>query len=485
MTLPSRTIAIIGGGFSGTVLATHLLRLSYWKPLRVVLVERDRIGRGVAYADRDYPYLLNVPAGRMPASSRDPQEFLRFVRKTHPDATAEDFLPRSLYGQYLESLLADVEERSPAHVTLERIQGDVVALRRESDTAHPHLTLTLEDGQEISAEAVVLATGNPPPGPLPGAESLAGTGRYSRDPWQAPQTFLPGETVLTVGTGLTMADVVLAGYAATGGKLQFHALSRHGLIPPSQTTFRFRAAQCDGDGGALLRAASASARQLVHAVRGLALLTQGQAGDWREAITFVRNLAPALWQRLSAKERQRFLRHARTYWDIHRHRLPQTTLAGLMQLRRAGSLQVHAGRILAMEPAADRVRVTWRPRGASEPQTLLVDRVVNCTGPDYNPKRTQDPLLAQLLSSAMVSTDALGLGLRTGPYGAVLDAQGGLASDLFYLGPMLRADHWESTAVHELRGHAERLAHFLTATTAVERGMPPRLTEPQRMSSIA
>jgi hypothetical protein len=26
---------------------------------------------------------------------------------------------------------------------------------------------------------------------------------------------------------------------------------------------------------------------------------------------------------------------------------------------------------------------------------------------------------------------------------------------------MLRADHWEATAVTELRGHAERLAHHL------------------------
>jgi uncharacterized NAD(P)/FAD-binding protein YdhS len=85
----------------------------------------------------------------------------------------------------------------------------------------------------------------------------------------------------------------------------------------------------------------------------------------------------------------------------------------------------------------------------------------------------------------MVSADALGLGLRTGQHGAMLDAHGGLSSDLFYLGPMLRADHWECTAVHELRGHAERLSHYLTATAAAERGVPARLPEPQRVRSIA
>jgi uncharacterized NAD(P)/FAD-binding protein YdhS len=485
VTSPSRTIAIVGGGFSGTVLASHLLRFSYWKPLHVVLVERGRIGRGVAYAESEYPYLLNVPAARMSTSSRDPQEFLRFARQKLPDARAEDFLPRSLYGEYLESLLAEAEARSPPHVRLERVQGEVQAIRRQEDAAQRCLTLALADGRIIAADTVVLATGNPPPAQLPGIEALAGTGRYFADPWAAPQTFRPGETILAVGTGLTMADVVLAGAAATGGQVQLHALSRHGLIPPSQTAFRFSAAQCEGDGGTLLRAASTSARSLLRAVRELARGLEAQGSDWREAVTFVRNLAPALWQRLSSRERQRFLRHARTYWDIHRHRLPQATLSGLMQLRLAGQLHVHAGRIVRLEPAGNRVQVTWRPRGSDENHILVVDRIVNCTGPDYNPRRTCSALLEQLLSDGLVSPDTLGLGLRTGSHGAVQDGQGRLASDLYYLGPLLRADHWESTAVPELRGHAERLAHFLAVPAAAGRTLPVRLPEPQRFRSIA
>src|SRR5262249_53336902 len=154
----------------------------------------------------------------------------------------------------------------------------------------------------------------------------------------------------------TMADTVLAGSEtmesrATSGAgtptgaarntsspsaVTFHAISRRGLVPPSQTAFRH--AGCDDDGKALLRAASFSARRLVRAVRELTDEVQSRGGDWREAITCVRNLAPALWQRLSARERQRFLRHARPYWDVHRHRLPQETLAKLHDLRRASHL---------------------------------------------------------------------------------------------------------------------------------------------------
>ena len=60
------TLAIIGGGFSGTVLAAKLLRRPPSDATDIVLIERGpSVGRGVAYAAREFPYLLNVPAARL------------------------------------------------------------------------------------------------------------------------------------------------------------------------------------------------------------------------------------------------------------------------------------------------------------------------------------------------------------------------------------------------------------------------------------
>jgi uncharacterized NAD(P)/FAD-binding protein YdhS len=174
-----------------------------------------------------------------------------------------------------------------------------------------------------------------------------------------------------------------------------------------------------------------------------------------------------LWQRLPTRERKRFLRHARPYWDVHRHRLPQQTLAKLDQLQQDEKLHVHAGRLLNFELVGEKVRVSWRARGSDEIQTMLVDRVINCTGADYNPTRSRDPLMRSLLGQGLAAPDTLGLGLRTGTHGAVIDSRNRVASNLYYIGPMLRADHWECTAAQELRGHAERLAHHLV-TPAVK-----------------
>jgi uncharacterized NAD(P)/FAD-binding protein YdhS len=461
MTLLPRTIVIVGAGFSGTAVAINLLRLSYWKPVRVVLVERaPHMARGIAYADRSYPYLLNVPAGRMSLNSGDPLEFLQFVQQQLPEATAEDFLPRSLYGEYLESALLDAELSAPPHVHLHRVRGDVCAIERTGRSG-ASFHVELDDGTHFVADDVVLALGNPQPGRLPGTEALLESSRYIEAPWSSPPVFQPGETALVIGTGLTMADIVVAGSESTLDRVSFRAISRHGLLPPSQTAFRH--AGCDGQNTTLLHAASFSTRRLLRAVRELSEEVEHRGGDWREAITCVRNLAPTLWRRLPNRERHRFLRHVRSYWDVHRHRLPQSTLSKLEQLQQGNKLHVHAGRILNFELVGEKIRVRWRARGSDDIQTLLVDRIINCTGPDYNLVRSRDPLMRSLLMQGLVTPDSLGLGLRTGAHGAVIDSRNRVAGNLYYIGPMLRADHWECTAAQELRSHAERLAHHLVA----------------------
>jgi uncharacterized NAD(P)/FAD-binding protein YdhS len=435
------------------------------------------MARGAAYADRSYAYLLNVPAGRMSMNSSDPLEFLKFAQKRIPEATEDDFLPRALYGDYLESVLLNAELPSPEHVQLHKVRGDVCAVERTSGSSN--FRVEFDDRTMFIADDVVLALGNPPPANLPGTQALRASPQYIADPWSAPSSFKPKESVLVIGTGLTMADTVIAGDEATAGEATFHAISRHGMIPPTQTAFRH--AGCDGNDGPLLRAASHSARRLFRAVRNLTDDVQSRGGDWREAITRVRTLAPSLWQRLPTKERQRFLRHARPYWDVHRHRLPTQTLAKLNEMQRQNKLHVHAGRISSFELVGEKIRVSWRARGGNTTQTLLVDRVVNCTGADYNPARSQDPLMRSLLKNGALAPDALGLGLRTSAYGAVIDSRNRVTNNLYYIGPMLRADHWECTAAQELRVHAEQLARHL-ATPVVKSTPSTRSTERSRAS---
>jgi uncharacterized NAD(P)/FAD-binding protein YdhS len=264
-----------------------------------------------------------------------------------------------------------------------------------------------------------------------------------------------------------MVDVAYA-LSREGGQMPLvRSISRHGLLPLGQTIFRPKAIQDDGD---FLLSNAASIRRVLKMSRALSARVERTGGDWREVVTFIRHLAPDLWQRLPDQERRRFLRHVQSYWDVHRHRVPPSMAARIEHMRRSGRLKVHAGRIQELVPEGDELRVMWRQRGARENDSFAVSAVINATGPDYALRRSADPLLRSLRAAGLVSADPLNLGLRTARYGACLAADGSASSHLFYLGPMLRADHWEATAVPELRAHAEQLARHLAG--------PPLSTPP-------
>jgi uncharacterized NAD(P)/FAD-binding protein YdhS len=453
-----KTFIIVGAGFSGTVLAANLLRQSPAAGADVVLIERsDAMGRGVAYAAHEFPYLLNVPAARSSADSRDPLQFLHFAQARIANVDGEDFLPRALYGDYLQDLLLKAEREAPPQVRLIRVFGEVTGISQAH--AGAQLKAQVAGHDPILGDVVILALGNPST-PLPGwANELHGHAGFRQDPRDLPQTLTAQDSVLIVGNGLTMADAASALSRHPERVPTLHTISRRGLIPKTQASFHADAMR---GGGEALLSTTHSLRKVLRACRELTCEVENLGGDWREAVAFIRNLAPALWRRMPDAERRRFVRHLQVHWDVHRHRLPPQLTERIENLRRSGKLRIGAGRIQQIVADKRRLRVAWRPRGSGATAHMTVDLVVNATGPNYNIERTTDPLMVSLRAAGLISSDALKLGVRTARFGACVDAQGRAGEQLYYLGPMLRADHLDATAAAELRQHAEQLAAHLT-----------------------
>lgn len=462
------TFTLVGGGFSGTVLAVQLLRRLPAAPARIVLVDpAPEPGRGVAYARLAYPYLLNVPAGQLSIERTRPNDFVDYAKRTLGAATARDFLPRALYGDYLIERLRLAIQRAPAQVSFEHVRAEAVAV--EKTRRHSWL-VTLSSGERIASEAVVLATGHARPAPLAAARGLD----RPNDLWEETGAIAPDKDVLILGTGLTMADAVcrLAQHGDRSGRIM--ALSRHGLLPQPQSDF---CRGCyEGDAETLERLAGVSARALLHHARGLADEAGEDWRDWREVIAYLREHAPAIWHAMPEAERARFLRHVRPYWDVHRHRLPAATAEVLANLFADRRLEARAGRLLSLEPWGDRIRASVLPRGAAAPEHQVFDHVINCTGPDARIAQSRDPLWRTLVAGGLVKPDPLGLGLCTGAGGELLDSAGRVQRNAWYLGPLLRAEHWEATAVPELRVRAEQLAaRLVTGFGGETRRSPARV----------
>src|ERR1700735_3328353 len=170
---PITTIAIVGGGVSGTLTAFHLVRQG--TPARVILIDkRPDFGLGLAYSTPSLRHLLNIPAGKISALPDQPDHFLNWLRKHHdPAATEKTFAPRAVFGRYIQSLLASA---SPIE---EKIATVVYVRRHDSGPV-----LTLDNGCELRADLVVLATGNFDPAPLPGITKAASdSGLYRHNAW--------------------------------------------------------------------------------------------------------------------------------------------------------------------------------------------------------------------------------------------------------------------------------------------------------------
>ena len=403
----------------------------------VVIDRTGRFGLGVAYSTPFEGHLLNVRSNRMSAVDGRPDDFVQWLEAHRPDlADPEDFAPRAVYGRYVQDRLAGMTARHPGMI--ERRVGEVEAVLEGR--------VRLADGTEVEGKAVVLATGNP----SPGTASSEAT-RVIRDGWAkgALDGIGPDDSVLIVGTGLTMVDM-LQSLQNKGWQGKAVALSRRGLLP--------RAHGARPDKPAILppEAKSGEASGRMKAARTLA-----RSAGWREIMEAYRPITAQLWAETGTDVRRRMVRHLRPWWDVHRHRIAERVADGLERLKAEGRLSVVSGRLGAVTSDGNGVTATWRPRGGGEAAPLTADWMIDCTGPGHS--AATDPLTAPLIAAGRARMDPLGLGLDLDEEGRVLNADGAADPRLLVLGPPARAAFWETIAVPDIRKRIENAARLLSA----------------------
>jgi uncharacterized NAD(P)/FAD-binding protein YdhS len=186
-----------------------------------------------------------------------------------------------------------------------------------------------------------------------------------------------------------------------------------------------------------------------------------RGADMRDVVDAMRPYTQAIWQGLSDADRVRFLRRYARFWLINRSRMAPAAAGWVEELREEGRLRIVAAAIASVEADGARLAVRLRPRSGGPVETVHVDAAVNCAGPADSPFAAGSPLYRSLLESGLARPHRLGLGLDTGPAGAVRDAEGRLSETLYTIGWLRRGELWESLAIPELRDQAAELAAVL------------------------
>ncbi len=466
---PVATIVVVGGGASGTLTAVQLLRRSA-PGLRVVLVERgEQIGPGVAYSTEDEQHRLNVPAGQMIALPDRPYDFLEWVRQENPETQPQEYLARRTFGRYLVDLL-DRTAADANGIFFDRIRAEVTSVLPGVDGAPA--TVALDDGQEIEADRVVLAIGNGKPTDLPGIDpEVIESGKYAGDPWAKGllEKAVNDEVVMLIGTGLTTIDMAISLGGPGGPEMQ--AVSRHGLLPRAHgdtMPVRGRPVALPDDRCSLTELTSRLLTEI--AVAG------ARGEDWRVAFDSLRPITNDLWKSLDRRDQKRFITDMSRLWGVHRHRMAPRVALRLERLKVNRRLRIRAASIQRVTLEGEKLAVDLKLSNADAHDRLLADRIINCTGPTWDPRRLDHPLVNGLLEQGVLRADALGIGFDIDDDGALIGSDASASEQIFVIGPPRNGVLLETTAVPEIGQQAELLSNLLLSGLAGTLGSARQLS---------
>lgn len=444
-------VAVIGFGFSGLMVVANLVR-GATAPLLIYVIDPALDARGVAYGTTCPQHLLNVSASRMGAFADDIGGFYGWLQTPEGEAASQrvcgrsdfasrDFVPRMLYGDYLESIWRATQEQAAA----KSIPIKLVPSVASAITPAPLAVLT-ERGDAVAVDQVVLAVGHEFKPIFP---QLAGEG-VIQHPWKADAFAGAAQwasPVMLLGSGLTAIDMLLL-LRARGYTGEVVAVSRSGALPQPH---RHDVVPYTLDLEALLQQKTPS--KMLRSIRAAI----SAHGDWRGVLDSLRPHMRVLWQSLSTHDQQRFQRRIGTRWSTHRHRMAPEIALRVETERVAASFRV----VATKRPDTSRHDGKMEVKLGAE--IIHPSRIIHCVGPELNVARSARNVLKQAVADGLIEPHRNGQGITADPHGRAL---GTTYPHLYAVGSLLTGQWLESTAVPELRQQAAQVAQAILKTTA-------------------
>lgn len=421
-------IAIVGGGASGLLVALNLARKSQ-DSLHITIVEpRNVLGEGIAYSTQDEGHVLNVPAGRMSAFMDHPEHFMQWI-----GCDKNTFAPRRAYARYLQETLQSLDL---SKINLRHIQDKAISVAQEG----AEWKVVVAGGEELFANAVVLAIGHGESFQIPGVGKDLTSKRYLADPWRLTVSAVDGH-LIGIGTGLTFIDHALT-HIRRNSTNTVTGISRNGLMPEAHLAHRADPLEVPS----IARENPEEMRRFIE-----------EADDWRAAQDGIRHQLPDIWHRWSEQMKASFLDHDLRWWNVHRHRLAPEIAEEVRLAIDSGRIRVVKSGVSGVKEIDDGITVEL-----STGESLKGDALVNCLG--YR-VAGEESLIETLIASGLAQEGPLGLGVKTDyPRFNLLDGNGRPQENVFVIGPVLFGERFETTAIPELREQADLIAGQLLET---------------------
>lgn len=421
-----KKIAVIGGGFAGTMVIRQLIDQGF-KGEITRFHHGDSETLGPAYRADSGDLLLNVRSENMSAFPDDPEHFVRFLQHEHPGIShPRGFVPRSVYGNYLQSIWT--ETKSKAKQNLVRFD-----LKQE------------EFNHFKDFDSLVLATGNEQPRiPKELRKEVYQSPYYHGNPWNIEFNHIHNEhAIFILGNGLTMVDTVLR-LRKAGFHQKIISLSTHGfnmLAHPEEELSIVPTQPKQTDLISLVHFFNQERKKRSQAQFLLGVDTlRSQFSFW--------------WQGFTPKEKRTFLKRLRHMWGTVRHRIPSSITKMMDKERASGQLEVCAGKLLSVELHEDQLAIRFE----SSKQVISghYTGLINCTGPETSIENMSNPILQELIKRRWITSDESSQGIEIHPEKLYVLSEAPMS--IYAIGNLCKGTLWESTAIGELRTQAKLIA---------------------------
>jgi len=471
-------LAVVGGGSTAASFLAQLIaelgdEAHDGRKQILVFEPLPDVGPGEPYASDLASNLLNIPAGKMSAYAQDRGHFLRWIENRGPAILlkygverleASAFLPRSLFGEYLRDVWADLcrcAERLGIHV-------HHVPARVDGITLEPDGGVRLETPVgDFFAQRLVLCNGNLP---TVSYADLHGCPGYFNTPYpvaELARTIGREAHVGIIGTSLSAIDAIVA-LKESGHTGPVLAVSRSGrlpavrsavtapipIVPPTaqeiaaimgregqgltlDAIFAFLSDRLSAAGAALdlsdILGEGETAREMLQ-YEIIASSTQPRC--WQAVAISLNDAIEHVWRLMPEAERRRFHAEWRSLWMTRRATFPMSNALKIQGYLEGGGLEIRAGNNdLSISAVAGGFDIRL-PGKDGQLASRHVDYIVNATGMSTDVAASADPLVRSLLASGIACADPYGGFQLHFDTGCLLDSKGNVVENISVLGSL-------------------------------------------------
>ncbi len=361
-----------------------------------------------------------------------------------PKAASADgniFIRRSVFGEYVGAQLEAAAMDNPSGSHLSHVRDRAVGIVRV-DTGY---RLILENAPPLTARTVILAASYGQPAiPRPFVGDISSHEAFLANPWDNARirAIRPDARVLVLGVAQTGSEVV-DGLLRRGHRGPIIALSRRGLRPaprpvgaaPLDTSLHDRINRHES----LFKVQHGEITSVAGILRQLRVdvrAAQETGATWAEPFGVLRDSLWQVWPALPIREKRRFMRHLRRWYDAHRFQLPPQVEERLREDEKIDQKVFRAGSVYAAEIRDKVITVSFRARGVSDVFASEFDAVINCSGLTLHPAQSTNRFLTRLVKNGLAVPHGTGEGLAVDSQHRVINANGQSDPRLVVVGPL-------------------------------------------------